>query len=52
MLHLESGASQISHVIAVRRLLYLKNILERYVHEVVKKVYKAQKKNPSKRLSN
>ena len=48
MLYLETGALKISHVIAVRRLMYLRNILERHDDEVVKKVYIAQKKNPSK----
>ena len=50
MLYLETGALTISHVIALRRLLYLKNILGKQDNEVVKKVDIAQKKNPSKKI--
>ena len=48
MLHLETGAIPLSHVIAVRRLLYLQNILKKNKNEIVRQVYTAQKENPSK----
>ena len=48
MLYLETGALKISHVIAVRRLLYHHNILKRHDDEIILKIYKAQLKSPSK----
>jgi hypothetical protein len=48
MLYLETGALKISHVIAVRRLLYLHNILKRHDDEIILKIYKDQLKSPSK----
>ena len=46
MLYLETGAVPISHVISVRRLVYLQTILKKSNNEIVKKVYLAQKRNP------
>ena len=48
MLYLETGALPLSHVIAVRRLLYLQNILKKHLTEITRKVYIAQKENPCK----
>ena len=48
MLDLETEALKISHFIAVRRLLYLHNILKRHDDEIILKIYKAQLKSPSK----
>ena len=45
--YLETGALKISHVVAVRRLVYLRNVLEMQDDKGVKKVYNAKKKNPS-----
>ena len=45
-LYQEPGAMSVKHVIAVRRMLYLKTILDREDHEITKKVYYAMKKNP------
>ena len=46
MLYLETGALEFKHVINVRRLIYLQNILKKHDKEIVKKVYGAQKKAP------
>ena len=46
-LYLEVGATPIQWVIAQRRLNYLKHILSKEDHELVKKVYLAQKENPT-----
>ena len=48
MLYLETGVLPIRHVVALRRLCYLKNILNRNENEIVKQVYEAQRKNPCK----
>ena len=48
MLHLETGAIPLSNVIAVRRLLYLQYILKKNKNKIVRKVYTAQKENPTK----
>ena len=42
-LYQETGAMSVKHVIAVRRMLYLKTILDREEHEITKKVYTAMK---------
>ena len=47
-LYQETGAMSVKHVIAVRRMLYLKTILDREDHEITKKVYYAMKKKPYK----
>ena len=47
MLYLESSTLPISSVISVRRLCYLQNILKRHDSEIVKKIYTAQKNNPT-----
>ena len=46
MLYLETSCLPLSHVITVRRLLYLQQILKRSEDEIIKKVYLEQKKNP------
>ena len=48
MLYLETGVLHIRHVVAVRRLCYLKNILNRHDTEIIKQVYEAQRENPCK----
>ena len=47
ILYLETGAIPITHVISVKRLVYLQNILQKHDDSIVKKVYLAQKTNPS-----
>jgi hypothetical protein len=47
-LYLETGAMSIKNVISVRRMLYLKTILDRHDNEIIKKVYIAMKSNPHK----
>ena len=47
-LYLETGVIPIKHVIKNRRLSYLKHILSRNDHELISKVYKAQKRKPAK----
>ena len=47
-LYLETGALPIPHVIKIRRLCYLKTILQRPESEVTRKVYEAQKVNSVK----
>ena len=47
ILYLETGCLPIKDVITVRRLSYLHTILERSEDEIIKKVYLAQKKQPS-----
>lgn len=46
MLYLETGAIELKHVIAVRRLVYLQTILKKHDSEIIKKIYMAQKKSP------
>ena len=41
MLYLETGALELKHVIAVRRLVYLQKILKKHDEDIVKKVYVA-----------
>jgi hypothetical protein len=47
-IYLEMGALPLRWVIAQRRINYLKNIIDRNDNELIKKVYYAQKENPSK----
>ena len=47
-LYLETSALSIKHVITVRRIMYLKNILNKHENEVVIKVYSAMKNSPLK----
>ena len=47
-LFLETSALSIKHVISVRRIMYLKNILNKHEDEVVSKVYNAMKNSPLK----
>ena len=47
MLYLESGQFSISNFNSVRRLCYFQNILKRHESEIVKRIYTAQKNNPS-----
>ena len=46
MLYLETGALELNHVIAVRRIVYLQKILKKHESEIIKKIYNAQKKSP------
>ena len=48
MLYLETGEMEIGHVVAVRRLCYLKTIFNRPDGELLKKVYEAQRNEPCK----
>ena len=45
-LYQETGAMSVRNVISVRRMLYLKTILDREDHEITKKVYTAMKNKP------
>ena len=47
-LHLETGTLNISSVMAVRRMGYLQTILKRPESELLRKVFTAMKKNPTK----
>ena len=47
-MYLEAGAIPIRFIIASRRLIYHHNILKREEKELIKRIYKEQKKNPSK----
>ena len=47
-LYLETSTLSIKHVISVRRMLYLKNILSKHENKVVQKVYNAMKSDPLK----
>ena len=44
----ETGAMSVRQVISVRRMLYLKTILDRDDHEITKKIYNAMKNKPLK----
>ena len=46
-LYLETGALPIRWVVAQRRILFMKHIMERHDNELLKKVFLAQKLNPS-----
>ena len=45
---METGALPIKHIIQNRRLSYLKHILTVNEHELISKVYYAQKRKPTK----
>ena len=47
-LYQETGAMSVRNVISVRRMLYLKTILDREDHEITMKVYVAMKNNTHK----
>ena len=47
-LYLETSALSIKHLITVRRIMYLKNILNKHEDKVVSKVYSAMKNSPLK----
>jgi hypothetical protein len=46
-LYLETASMPIPFIISVRRLIYLQNILQGSDEEIIKKIYKHQKDNPS-----
>ena len=46
MLYLETGVVPIKYIIINRRLSYLKHILNTNEHELIRKVYEAQKRRP------
>ena len=46
--YLETAAIPIKHIITYRRIMYLHNILNRSEGELVRRVYIAQKNNPTK----
>ena len=48
MIYLETGSLPIKYVISCRRMLYLKDILDRSESELINKVYNSQKQNPSR----
>ena len=47
-LYLETGAIWLGNVISVRRMLYLKTILDRDENELLRKVYREMKDKPLK----
>ena len=47
-LFLESGSLSLSHIISQRRIIYLHEILTREDNELVKRIYRAQKDNPTR----
>ena len=47
-LYLESGAIPIRFILACRRITYFQTILKRNVNELTKRIFKAQKENPTK----
>ena len=47
-LYLETGCMPLKYVIASRRIMYLQHILSRKEKELIKRVYEAQKKSPTK----
>ena len=46
-LHLETGTTPIRYIIATRRMIYLKTILNRKPTELIRKIYETQIKNPN-----
>ena len=46
-LYLQTGALPIKWVVAQRRIVFMKHIMERHDDELLKKVFLAQKKNPT-----
>ena len=47
-LYMETSAQPLCHIMCSRRLMYLHNILSRDEHELVKRVFVAQRNQPSK----
>ena len=47
-LYLETGALPIPHIIRIRRLCYLKTLLQRPESEITRKVYESQKRKVTK----
>jgi hypothetical protein len=47
-LYLETASTPIPFIISSRRLIYLQNVLKRSNTELIKRVYEAQKENPTK----
>ena len=45
MLYFETGALELKHVVAGRKLVYLQNMLKKHDKEIIKKVNLAQKKS-------
>ena len=48
ILHLETGTLPIKYIIAMRRIMYHRDIVSRNDSELVKKIYLAQKQKPMK----
>ena len=46
-LYMETSALHLKHIIASRRIMYLQNILKRGEGELVKRVFEAQKNDPT-----
>ena len=46
-LYLETGMMPIRFILACRRVLYLQTILQRAPEELIRKVYEAQKEDPT-----
>ena len=47
-LHLETSTFKLRHIISIRRLMFLREILSKETNEVLYKVFDAQSKDPSK----
>jgi hypothetical protein len=47
-LFLETGSLSLSHIISQRRIIYLNEIITREDNELVKRIYRAQKDNPTR----
>ena len=47
-LYLESGATPIRFILACRRMIYVQIILKRQENELTKRIYNAQKENPTR----
>ena len=47
-LYLETGATPLKDIVALRRIMYLHNILNRDKEELVRRIYETQKQNPTK----
>jgi hypothetical protein len=48
MLYLETNLLEIPDIVSMRRLLYYQNVLQKQEDEIVRKVFVAQRNNPSK----
>ena len=46
-LYLETWALPLSKILACRKIIYLKTILKRNKHDLLRRVYEAQKENPT-----